>query len=90
MECEYDYCVLYVGRLALVQRQPLRQDCEMGSIIGRYSPPTNTGKTQLETADIAVRKIAAYKILSAYIFIACIQLHFLLKYLNTYRVCFMI
>jgi len=84
VECEYAYCVMYVGRLALVQRQTLRQECEAGSIIGHYSPPTNAGTTQLETADIRARKTAAYKILSASIFIACIQLHFLLKYLNTY------
>lgn len=32
MECEYDYCVMYVGRLAAVQRQPFRQECEAGSI----------------------------------------------------------
>jgi hypothetical protein len=72
MECHYDYCVMYVGRLAVVQRQPLRQECEARSIIGHYSPPTNTGTTLLETADITVRKTAAYKILTAYIFTVCI------------------
>lgn len=56
MECEYDYCVMYVGRLAVVQRQPLRQKCEAGSIIGHYFPPTNTGTTQLETAETRARR----------------------------------
>jgi len=86
MECEYEYYVMYVGRLAVVQQQPLRQECEAGSIIAHYSPPNNRGTTQLETVDITVRKTAAYKILPAYIFMACIQLHFLLKYLNRYNI----
>jgi len=86
MECEYNYCVMDVGRLAVVERQPLRQECVAGSIIGHYSPHTNTGTMQLETADITVRKTAAYKILPAYIFMACMQLHFLLKCLNRYKV----